>query len=68
MRGQDLSARADVVEDDEGVTHQLLEYLRQVPKLAKHFDVSLDSDGRPNRDAVAKAARERVIVLTTVET
>ncbi len=62
VRGRDAKATGTVIEDEQGVSANLLTYLRKTPQLAKYFDVTLDPDGLPNREDVARAARNRVIV------
>lgn len=65
--GEDLKAVADVVEDDEAVASHLSAYLQKVPRLARYFAVSIDPRGQPNPDDVARAAKERVIVLSKTD-
>jgi hypothetical protein len=40
----------------------LLAYLRKVPDYARYFQVSLDPDGQPNVEDVARAAQNRVMI------
>jgi deazaflavin-dependent oxidoreductase (nitroreductase family) len=67
LAGQDHQGIAQVVEDDEGVAAHLLAYLHKAPHIAKYLQVRLDPDGQPNREEVARAARERVMVRVQLD-
>ena len=62
VQGQDLPARAEVVEDDAGVAAALLTFLQAVPSWAKYYQVKLGADGQPDAADVAQAAKTRVVV------
>lgn len=64
VKGQNLKAEANVIEDDQGVTTGLMAYLRQAPNLARYYNVGLDPEGQPNPDDVAQTAKNRVIIRT----
>jgi hypothetical protein len=64
VRGQDLPARSEVIENDAGVAGHLTADLQDAPKLARYFDVALRPDGQPRSEDVARAAKQRVIVKT----
>ncbi len=62
IRGQDLKAMGESFEDKETVAEGLLGYLQKSPKLAKYFQVTLDSHGQPNLEEVTRAAQDRVMI------
>jgi deazaflavin-dependent oxidoreductase (nitroreductase family) len=63
LKGRDLPAVADVIaEPEEAVTASLMYYFHLVPNYTRYMGVGLDSGGQPNREDVARAARERVMV------
>jgi deazaflavin-dependent oxidoreductase (nitroreductase family) len=62
LQGRDLKGIAEAVTDDEAVREGLLAYLRKVPDYAQYFQVSLDPDGQPNDEDVARAAQNRVMI------
>jgi len=66
LRGQDVRATAEVVEDDPGVTAQLTIYLAKAPQYARYFGVSLDGEGKINLEEAAKAAKNRVCILFNI--
>ena len=62
VKGRELKGIGESVEDKDAVAAGLLDYLRKVPTYAKYFQVTLDSDGQPNPEEVARVAQNRVIV------
>ncbi len=66
LKGRRVDAHAMVEEGYAKVTKLLAEYLSLAPKLADYYDVRIDQTGKPNPEDVARAAKERVIVITTV--
>jgi deazaflavin-dependent oxidoreductase (nitroreductase family) len=64
VQGQDLKARAEVMEDEAGVADGLRLFLQVVPGWAKYYQVKLDPDGKPDAADVAEAAKTRVVVRT----
>lgn len=62
IRGQNLEAIGESLEDAEDVTAGLLAYLQKFPRYAKYFKVALDADGQPDPEEVAKAAQNRVLI------
>jgi deazaflavin-dependent oxidoreductase (nitroreductase family) len=63
LRGMDVKATGEVVEDDDGVTAQLGVYLAKRPDYARLFGVSFTSEGKINLPEVQQAAKTRVMVL-----
>lgn len=62
VKGQDLKAVGETIEDEEAVASGLVAYLQKVPQYAKYFQVSLDRDGQPNREEATRAAQDKVII------
>lgn len=67
LKGRNMDAFAVVEEEHAKVTEILAEYLSLAPKLAEYYQVRIDQAGKPDPDDVARAAKERVIVITTVK-
>ncbi|MFQ6085544.1 MAG: nitroreductase family deazaflavin-dependent oxidoreductase [Candidatus Bathyarchaeia archaeon] len=64
VKGQELKAVGESIEDKEAVAAGLLAYLQKVPYYAKYFQVTLESDSQPNSEEVARAAQNRVMIRT----
>ncbi|MFQ6065268.1 MAG: nitroreductase/quinone reductase family protein [Candidatus Bathyarchaeia archaeon] len=62
IEGQDLEAFAESIEDKEVVAAGLLAYLQRSSKYAKYFQATLDSNGQPNPEEVARAAQNWVMI------
>jgi len=62
VKGQDLKAVGESIEDKNAVAAGLLAYLRKMPHYAKYFQVTMDSNGQPNPEEVARAAQNRVMI------
>lgn len=60
IKGQDLKAFGEAVEDREAVASGLMVYLTN-PRFAKYFHVTLNLDGQPNPEEVARAAQNTVM-------
>jgi deazaflavin-dependent oxidoreductase (nitroreductase family) len=67
LKGKMVSAHAQVVEDDQEVADSLIKFIKTNPRAARMFGVMLGTDGQPELESLKKAARERVIVRTTIE-
>ncbi len=65
LRGEDLPAQAQVIEEHEVVDEALDAYLRQAPHLARYFGVSLQGNGSLDADDLHRAAEKIVVVKTT---
>jgi len=63
LKGQDIKATGEVVEDEPGVTTQLATYLAKAPQYARYFGIPLDAEGKINLEDVAKAVKNRVCIL-----
>ena len=62
VQGEDLSAKSEVVEEDEGVVTGLETLFGAAPGMARYFEVGLDANGKPIPEDVARAASERLMV------
>lgn len=68
IRGQKISGQAVAVADDHARKASILEQLLAASKMdAKFYAVTYDADGKPNRDEVAAAAEQAVMVEINVE-
>lgn len=68
LRGRDIPATAEVIEDDRRVQKGLGHLLAVAPHYAEYMVVTLDEDGRPNPDELAQAAAKRVIIYLLLKT
>jgi hypothetical protein len=66
LKGKMLSAHAQVDEDDQSVADGLREFIVGNPKLARIFRVNLGPGGQPEMESLRQAAKERVIVRTSL--
>lgn len=64
FKGKMVPARAQVVEDDQGVVEGLKEFAVENPRNARMIGIVLDADRQPEPASIQKAARDRVIVRT----
>ena len=62
LKGQDLKAIGESIEDKKTVAAGLLAYLQKRPHYARFFQVTLDPDGQPNPEEVARASQNRVMI------
>jgi deazaflavin-dependent oxidoreductase (nitroreductase family) len=63
LQGQEVTGWGEVIEDVESVRSSLTAYLRASPKMAKYFEVRIDSEGQLDEKEVARAATPRVMVI-----
>jgi hypothetical protein len=66
LNGKLVSAYAQVVEDDKGVADGLRDYICVSRQAARILGVKFGADGQPDPDSLLQAARERVIVRTSL--
>lgn len=64
LRGEEVPAQAEVIEDQFDVAEALQQYLETAPQLAKYMDVKLDEAGNPDSEDIARLAQEMVVVRT----
>jgi deazaflavin-dependent oxidoreductase (nitroreductase family) len=67
LRGRDLQASAEVVENADGVAQGMLEFLSASPGFAKYFQVTIDADGHPNRQQIAQNVQGKVLIKTRLK-
>lgn len=67
LRGKDVPAWAEAIEDQNEVARELSLYLKTAPQLARYMNVAIDSDGMPNSDDVERLAHESVVVRTRLK-
>ena len=67
LRGEDVHARAEVIEDQSDVARYMNEYLETAPHLAKYMEVRMDADGNPDAEDIARLAQEMVVVRTEMK-
>jgi deazaflavin-dependent oxidoreductase (nitroreductase family) len=64
LRGRDVSARAEAIEDELRVTAELLTYLQKQPKMSRYYEVGLDDNGQPKPQDIARIAKTRLVICT----
>ena len=64
LKGKDVGAKAEAIEDIPGVVQGLGVYLQAAPAYARYLNVQLDPDGTPNPDDLTRAAEKMVVVRT----
>jgi deazaflavin-dependent oxidoreductase (nitroreductase family) len=64
LKGEDVPAHAEVIEDQSVVADSLRLYLKTAPQLAKYMDVELDESGNPHPEDIARLTQEMVLVRT----
>jgi deazaflavin-dependent oxidoreductase (nitroreductase family) len=67
LRGQDFIAAGEVLEEEQSVAAQLVDYLSRVPHYARYFGVSLSSEDKINLEEAARAAKDRVFIIFRIK-
>ena len=67
LKGQLFPARAQAVEDDPGVEQGLRAFIKENPRFAGGFKVSVGADGQLEPLSLQQAVKTHVIVRTTLE-
>jgi deazaflavin-dependent oxidoreductase (nitroreductase family) len=67
LRGEDVPAHAEVIEDQASVSGYLNEYFESAFHLAKYMEVRMDADGNPDAEDIARLAQEMVLVRTELK-
>jgi deazaflavin-dependent oxidoreductase (nitroreductase family) len=62
LKGRDMDGIGVAITGKADVAASLARYFEQMPQQAKYFGVKLNSDGKPDGDDIARAAKERVLV------
>ena len=66
LQGKDVLGQAEVVEDDQGVMEGFKTFYGGDPRTARLFGVNPGADGQLDPESLRQAARELVIVRTTL--
>jgi deazaflavin-dependent oxidoreductase (nitroreductase family) len=64
LRGKDLPARVEVLEEDYDVRLGLAELVQVAPQYRRFLNITLGDDGQPISSSLEDAAKERVVVRT----
>jgi deazaflavin-dependent oxidoreductase (nitroreductase family) len=67
VRGKNLKATAQAIEDQEEVARNLAAYVEQWPAVARYLDIRKDSAGFALGEDTLKAAQTRVFIQTRLE-
>jgi hypothetical protein len=67
LRGKDIPARSESIEDEDLVFANLVSYFKTAPQLARYMGIRLDAQGNPNLEDVKSLAQEKVIVKTQLK-
>ena len=62
LQGREVQASGQALEDEAAVIAALSAYLSKAPNWARYFKVRLDAGGQLDRDDLARAAQERVMI------
>ena len=64
LRGADVAAQAEAIEDPEQVFSSLQQYLKAAPGYARYLNVVMGPDGTPDQEYLTRLSHERVMVRT----
>ena len=67
LRGKDINGHSEVIEDEQGVAEGLKAFIVRNRLAARMFGVRLGADGQVDPESLKQAARNRVIVRTTLK-
>jgi deazaflavin-dependent oxidoreductase (nitroreductase family) len=67
LKGEEVPARAETIEDQTKVADSMGQYLKTAPHLAKYMNVRMDADGNPDVEDVARLAQEMIMVRTELK-
>lgn len=67
LRGRDVPAQAEAIEDPEQLAGLLQEYFTHAPQLARYMDVQLNSAGQLAPDDLARLIKTRVLVRSKLK-
>ena len=62
LRGKDVNAQAEALEDEMAVAEGFRTYFQLAPNSVRYFHVKLDSTGKPEAGDIAELARQRVVI------
>lgn len=66
IRGRDLPAQAQLVDQHDEVAREMELYFHCAPEMARYFRVRLQPDGTPVFDDINLAAQNLVVIKTTL--
>lgn len=64
LRGQQVPARSETIEDQSNVAISMRKYLESAPHMARYMDVQVDEDGNPDEADINRLAKEKIMVRT----
>jgi len=64
LRGRQVNAIAEAIEDIPGIEAGLRASLQAAPLLARYLDIQLEADGKPNSEDLNRAAEKMILVRT----
>jgi deazaflavin-dependent oxidoreductase (nitroreductase family) len=67
LRGREVPALAESIEDPNEVAQLLEKIFAADPRLTRYMDVRLSPDGSPNSEDVVRLAQEKVVVSTRLK-
>lgn len=62
LRGKKFQGTAEVFKKREFVAHELENFLKPVPQMARYFKVKIDQEGKLNGEDLFNAAESRVLI------
>jgi len=66
LQGKRFNARAEAYSDPARVLPLFTDYVRAAPSVARYFEIGLDAAGLPDPTDLARAARDRVMVVAVL--
>ena len=66
LQGKEFAGLAEVIEDEQGVKEGLTAFIAGNPRVARIMGVKVSADNQPEPESLRHAAKERVIIRTTL--
>jgi hypothetical protein len=66
LQGKEFAGSAEVIEDEQGVKEGLTPFIAGNPHVARKMGVKVSADNQPEPESLRHAAKERVIIRTTL--
>lgn len=66
LQGRDVKGRSEVIEDEQGVMEGIMACINMDRKTARMFSLKPGENGQIDEESLRQAAKERVIVRTTL--
>lgn len=67
LKGKEITARGEAMEDDEAVAAGFTRLFALRPKYASTFKVKLGADGKPDAAGLSELVKQRLLVKFTLE-